>query len=110
MQGPFLRLAIVGTLMPAISLLLLALVLGKPTVVLAVGAGLDRVPFLGKGWPSRTPGGLGVLEVGLAGSLGFGGDADSSQILAAVLVFRALTYLLPIPLGVVSLVAARPQA
>jgi putative heme transporter len=45
-----------------------------------------------------TPGGAGVVEVLLIGGLvAFGGDAD--QVTAAVLVFRALTWLLPVPLG-----------
>ena len=48
-----------------------------------------------------TPGGLGVVELGLTAMLGAGlPDATTNQIAAAVLVFRALTWLLPIPLGV----------
>ncbi|MEX2274497.1 MAG: lysylphosphatidylglycerol synthase transmembrane domain-containing protein [Actinomycetota bacterium] len=48
-----------------------------------------------------TPGGVGVVELGYVGALGIGVDKETSaQIVAAVLVFRALTYLLPIPLGV----------
>ena len=39
-----------------------------------------------------------MVEVLLIGGLvAFGGDAD--QVTAAVLVFRALTWLLPVPLG-----------
>jgi uncharacterized protein (TIRG00374 family) len=46
-----------------------------------------------------TPGGVGVVEVALvAGLAGAGGD--DAQVVAAVLVFRALTYIVPIPLGV----------
>jgi len=45
-----------------------------------------------------TPGGLGVVEFGLTAALaGAGGDRE--QVVAAVLVFRALTWLLPIPIG-----------
>jgi putative heme transporter len=45
-----------------------------------------------------TPGGLGVVELGLTGALvGFGGDKAS--VVAAVLLFRALTYLAPIVFG-----------
>jgi putative heme transporter len=45
-----------------------------------------------------TPGGAGVVEVLLIGGLvAFGGDP--AQVTAAVLVFRALTWLLPVPLG-----------
>ena len=47
-----------------------------------------------------TPGGLGVVELGLAAMLGAGlPDATRNEIAAAVLVYRALTWLLPIPLG-----------
>ena len=46
-----------------------------------------------------TPGGVGVVEVALvAGLVGAGGD--EAPVVAAVLVFRALTYVLPVPLGV----------
>jgi len=45
-----------------------------------------------------TPGGLGVVELGLTAALaGAGGDRE--QVVAAVLVFRVLTWLLPIPIG-----------
>jgi putative heme transporter len=48
-----------------------------------------------------TPGGLGLVELGLTASLGAGlPETTKSQIAAAVLVYRALTWLLPIPLGV----------
>jgi putative heme transporter len=47
-----------------------------------------------------TPGGLGVVELGLTAALGAGlPDATRNQIAAAVLVYRALTWFLPIPLG-----------
>ena len=48
-----------------------------------------------------TPGGLGVVELGLVAGLTAAGG-DEPQVLAAVLIYRALTYLLPIPLGVVT--------
>lgn len=45
-----------------------------------------------------TPGGAGVAEVGLTGLLtAAGGEAPA--VVGAVLLFRALTWLLPIPLG-----------
>jgi putative heme transporter len=48
-----------------------------------------------------TPGGLGVVELGLTAALGAGlPDHTRNQVAAAVLVFRALTWLAPIPLGV----------
>ncbi len=49
-----------------------------------------------------TPGGLGVVELGLTAALGSGlPDATKNQIAAGVLVFRALTWFVPIPLGIV---------
>ena len=45
-----------------------------------------------------TPGGLGVVELGLTAALVVAGG-DREQVVAGVLVYRALTYLLPIPLG-----------
>jgi putative heme transporter len=53
-----------------------------------------------------TPGGLGVTELGLVGVLADGaGHLVTVQVIAAVLLFRALTYLLPIPLGAVAALA-----
>lgn len=45
-----------------------------------------------------TPGGLGVVELGLTAALVVAGGNEES-VVAGVLVYRALTYLLPIPLG-----------
>lgn len=45
-----------------------------------------------------TPGGLGVVELGLTAALAVAGG-DREAVVAAVLVYRALTYVLPIPLG-----------
>ncbi len=50
-----------------------------------------------------TPGGVGVVELGYAAVMTIGLDATTSaQVVAAILVFRAVTYLLPIPLGLIS--------
>ena len=50
-----------------------------------------------------TPGGLGVVELGLAASLGSGlADPVQNKIAAAVLLYRALTWFTPIPLGAAS--------
>jgi uncharacterized membrane protein YbhN (UPF0104 family) len=50
-----------------------------------------------------TPGGVGVVELGYAAVLTIGlDDITSAQVVAAILVFRAVTYLLPIPLGLIS--------
>jgi putative heme transporter len=46
-----------------------------------------------------TPGGLGVTELGLAAILATTNPPATTQITAAVLLYRALTYLPPIPLG-----------
>jgi uncharacterized protein (TIRG00374 family) len=46
-----------------------------------------------------TPGGLGVVELALTTTLvAAGGNRD--QVVASVLVYRALTFVLPIPIGV----------
>jgi putative heme transporter len=47
-----------------------------------------------------TPGGLGITELGLIAILAAGaGHRASAQVTAAVLLYRAVTYLPPIPLG-----------
>jgi putative heme transporter len=47
-----------------------------------------------------TPGGLGITELGLVGILAAGvGPGAGAQVTAAVLLYRAVTYLPPIPLG-----------
>ncbi|SDC15606.1 conserved hypothetical protein [Geodermatophilus telluris] len=51
---------------------------------------LTAIPF--------TPGGLGVVELALITGLSAAGG-DRALVAAAVLVFRGLTYVLPIPLG-----------
>ncbi len=55
-----------------------------------------------------TPGGLGVVEVGLTVPLAAGlGPAGAAKVAAAVLLFRSVTYLLPIPLGAAAYLAWR---
>jgi uncharacterized membrane protein YbhN (UPF0104 family) len=46
-----------------------------------------------------TPGGVGVIDVGYIGGLTVFDSAEKAQIVAAVLLFRALTYGIQIPLG-----------
>jgi putative heme transporter len=47
-----------------------------------------------------TPGGLGITELGLVGVLAAeAGPRASAQVTAAVLLYRAVTFLPPIPLG-----------
>jgi uncharacterized protein (TIRG00374 family) len=54
-----------------------------------------------------TPGGLGVVELGLTGALvSFGGNRV--DVVAAVLLYRALTYIPPIAVGGVCLLIWRP--
>ncbi len=48
-----------------------------------------------------TPGGLGIVEVGMSAALVLAGG-DEPPVVAAVLVYRALTYLLQVLLGVIS--------
>jgi uncharacterized membrane protein YbhN (UPF0104 family) len=53
-----------------------------------------------------TPGGLGITELGLVSVLAAGaGSRVSAQVTAAVLLYRAVTYLPPIPLGAAAFVA-----
>jgi uncharacterized protein (TIRG00374 family) len=66
--------------------------------VFALARLLTAVPF--------TPGGLGVIELALIGGLAAAGGARP-DVAAAVLVFRVLTYVLPIPLGLVTYVVWR---
>ena len=56
-----------------------------------------------------TPGGVGVVELGLTAALVAAGGGRA-QVVAAVLVFRALTYLLPVPVGLVCYVIWRRRS
>jgi putative heme transporter len=55
-----------------------------------------------------TPGGLGVVELALTAALVTAGGARE-QVVASVLVFRALTYLVPIGIGALSFLHWRRQ-
>ena len=46
-----------------------------------------------------TPGGVGLIDLGYIGGLSAFDSAEKAQIVAAVLLFRALTYGIQIPLG-----------
>lgn len=50
-----------------------------------------------------TPGGIGVIELALITGLNAAGG-NHAQVVAAVLVFRVLTYVLPIPVGLATYV------
>ena len=53
-----------------------------------------------------TPGGLGVVELGLTGALvSFGGDQE--RVVTAVLLYRVLTYIPPIAIGGICLLVWR---
>lgn len=55
-----------------------------------------------------TPGGVGIVELGLTGALiGFGGD--NAEVVAAVLLYRALTILPTVALGVLAAFLWRRQ-
>ncbi|MDJ0663853.1 MAG: lysylphosphatidylglycerol synthase transmembrane domain-containing protein [Acidimicrobiia bacterium] len=55
-----------------------------------------------------TPGGVGVVELGYAAALTIGLDEiTKAQVVAAILVFRVITYALPVPLGAASYVIWR---
>ncbi|HUY51041.1 MAG TPA: lysylphosphatidylglycerol synthase domain-containing protein [Streptosporangiaceae bacterium] len=55
-----------------------------------------------------TPGGVGVVEVGLTAPLIEGlAPAEAAKVAAAVLLFRTVTYLLPIPLGALAFLGWR---
>jgi uncharacterized protein (TIRG00374 family) len=56
-----------------------------------------------------TPGGVGVVELGLTAALVAAGG-DRAQVVAAVLVFRGLTYLLPVPVGALCYVIWRRKS
>jgi uncharacterized protein (TIRG00374 family) len=47
------------------------------------------------------PGGLGIVELGLIGGLAAAGG-DRAEVVAAVLVYRVLTYIVPIAFGIVT--------
>jgi uncharacterized membrane protein YbhN (UPF0104 family) len=53
-----------------------------------------------------TPGGLGVVELGYSAAL-IAAGGNRPQVVASVLVFRALTYFLPIPFGAITYVLWR---
>ena len=53
-----------------------------------------------------TPGGVGITELGLIATLA-AGHRDAAQVTAAVLLYRAVTYLPPIPLGALACLAWR---
>jgi uncharacterized membrane protein YbhN (UPF0104 family) len=114
---PLFRTRMVGLLRVCWARLTLTMLVSQLTVVLVLGAcvrmqGLDEgtvswavilvawglVTFASLLIP--TPGGLGVAEVVLVGVLGYGLPAsDQPAVLAAVVLYRIATFLVPIPIG-----------
>jgi uncharacterized membrane protein YbhN (UPF0104 family) len=56
-----------------------------------------------------TPGGVGVVELGMSAALVVAGGAEA-PVVAAVLVYRTLTYALQIPVGLVCWIIWRAQS
>jgi uncharacterized protein (TIRG00374 family) len=54
-----------------------------------------------------TPGGVGVIDLGYIGGLSAFDSPEKAQIVAAVLIFRVLTYGIQIPMGAVTYVIWR---
>ena len=116
---PTFRAEMVGLLRLCWGRLTVSMVVSQLTVVLVLGIccrmqGLDEatiswavilvawglVTFASLLIP--TPGGLGVAEVVLVGVLGHGlPESDQAAVLAAVLLYRIATFLVPIPIGLV---------
>jgi len=57
-----------------------------------------------------TPGGVGVIDLGYIGGLAAFDQGEKAQMVAAVLLFRALTYAIQIPLGAVTYLIWRGKA
>jgi uncharacterized membrane protein YbhN (UPF0104 family) len=57
-----------------------------------------------------TPGGVGVIDLGYIGGMTAIDRAESAQIIAAVLIFRVLTYGIQIPLGGITYFVWRAKA
>jgi uncharacterized protein (TIRG00374 family) len=53
-----------------------------------------------------TPGGIGVIELGLVGALITAGGPNA-EVVAAVLVYRTVSFLLPLPVGAITYVVWR---
>jgi putative heme transporter len=57
-----------------------------------------------------TPGGVGLIDIGYIGGLAAFDGSEKAQIVAAVLLFRALTYGIQIPLGAFTYVIWRSKS
>jgi uncharacterized protein (TIRG00374 family) len=117
---PTFRTAMVGLLAVCWRKLTLAMLVSQLTVVAVLGVacrmqGLDESTIswavILVAWGAvtlaslliPTPGGLGVAEVVLVGVLGYGlPSSEQPAVLAAVLLYRIATFLVPIPIGLVT--------
>jgi len=92
-----------STGMALYTLLLFTLLVSCLTVTHAgVGLGLVLLAFCAERLATLaglTPGGLGLVEVGLAGALMLAPGADAAGVAAGTLLYRALTFGLEIPVG-----------
>ena len=68
---------------------------GVPPAFVLIGFCVERLTTL----VGLTPGGLGLVEVGLAGALLLAPGADAAGVAAGTLLYRALTFGLEIPVG-----------
>jgi uncharacterized membrane protein YbhN (UPF0104 family) len=68
---------------------------GVPLEVVLLAFCAERLATLA----GLTPGGLGLVEVGLAGALVLAPGADPVGVAAGALLYRALTFGLEIPVG-----------
>jgi putative heme transporter len=68
---------------------------GVPLSVVLVAFCVERLATL----VGLTPGGLGLVEVGLAGALMLAPGADAAGVAAGALLYRAITFGLEIPVG-----------
>jgi uncharacterized membrane protein YbhN (UPF0104 family) len=95
--------------MASYTLLLFALLVSCLTVAHAhVALGVVVLAFCAERLATLanvTPGGIGLVEVGLAGALMLAPTADPAGVAAGVLLYRALTFGLEIPVGGVLLAA-----
>jgi uncharacterized membrane protein YbhN (UPF0104 family) len=58
-----------------------------------------------------TPGGVGLVELGFVALLGVGLDeAARAQVIAAVLLFRAVAFVVPVPLGLLGFLYWRAES
>jgi uncharacterized membrane protein YbhN (UPF0104 family) len=57
-----------------------------------------------------TPGGVGVIDLGYIGGLTAFAEGEKAAIVAAVLLFRALTYAIQIPVGALTYIIWRVKA